>query len=76
MTLPPHNRQKQYSDVLKYLKRGLFDPAGFARLIDVAECRKKGIHPLESRYFLKIRALSRTTGIEHGFLEKTADWSP
>ena len=27
--------------------RGLFDPAGFARLVDVAACRKAGVYPLE-----------------------------
>ncbi len=30
-----------------YLKRGLFDPAGFGPLIAVATCWRKGIHPLE-----------------------------
>lgn len=41
--------QAQYNDALMrgYLNRGLFDPAGFARLIDVAACRTKGILPLE-----------------------------
>ena len=29
------------------LDRALFDPKGFARLIDVAECRQQGIYPLE-----------------------------
>lgn len=41
--------QVQYDEVLRkgYLTRGLFDPAGFARLVDIAACREKGIHPLE-----------------------------
>jgi hypothetical protein len=41
--------QAQYDDVLMrgYFSRGLFDPGGFARLIDVASCRTKGILPLE-----------------------------
>jgi len=41
--------QTQYDDVLAkgYLSRGLFDPGGFARLIDVAACRAQGIAPLE-----------------------------
>lgn len=41
--------QDQYDDVLMkgYFSRGLFDPGGFARLIDVAACRAKGIYPLE-----------------------------
>ena len=41
--------QKRYEDVLVkgYLNRGLFDPGGFARLIDVAACRLQGIYPLE-----------------------------
>ncbi len=41
--------QALYDEVLLegYLGRGLFDPGGFARLIDVAACRAKGIHPLE-----------------------------
>ena len=30
-----------------YFERDLFDPAGFARLIDVAACRRQGIYPLE-----------------------------
>jgi hypothetical protein len=30
-----------------YLTHALFDPGGYARLIDVAACRAKGIHPLE-----------------------------
>jgi len=39
----------QYDDVLMkgYFSHGLFDPGGFARLIDVAACRVKGIYPLE-----------------------------
>jgi hypothetical protein len=39
----------QYDDALMngYFSRRLFDPGGFARLIDVAACRVKGIHPLE-----------------------------
>jgi hypothetical protein len=41
--------QDQYDDVLMkgYFSRGLFDPGGFARLIDVASCRANGILPLE-----------------------------
>ena len=41
--------QARYEDVLAkgYLSRGLFDPGGFARLIDVAACRTQGIAPLE-----------------------------
>jgi len=41
--------QAQYDDVLMkgYFSRGLFDPGGFARLIDVASCRANGILPLE-----------------------------
>jgi hypothetical protein len=41
--------EAQYDDVLMkgYFSRGLFDPGGFARLIDVATCRIKGIYPLE-----------------------------
>jgi len=41
--------QARYEDVLAkgYLSRGLFDPGGFARLIDVAACRAQGIAPLE-----------------------------
>ncbi len=41
--------QAQYDDVsIKgYFGRGLFDPGGFARLIDVAACRARGIMPLE-----------------------------
>ena len=41
--------QTRYDDVLAkgYLSRGLFDPGGFARLIDVAVCRAQGIAPLE-----------------------------
>jgi len=39
----------QYDDALMsgYFSRRLFDPGGFARLIDVAACRVKGIYPLE-----------------------------
>ena len=41
--------QAQYDDVTQkgYFSRGLFDPAGFARLIDVAAARGVGIYPLE-----------------------------
>jgi len=41
--------QARYEDVLAkgYLSRGLFDPGGFARLIDVAACRVQGIASLE-----------------------------
>lgn len=39
----------QYDDVLMkgYFNRELYDPAGFARLIDIASCRAQGILPLE-----------------------------
>jgi hypothetical protein len=41
--------QQQYEEALMkgYFNRGLFDPAGFARLIDVAACRAQAIYPLE-----------------------------
>lgn len=41
--------QQEYNDVLAkgYFARGLFDPGGFARLVDIAACRGKGILPLE-----------------------------
>lgn len=41
--------QDQYDDVLArgYFSRGLYDPGGFARLIDVDACRARGIVPLE-----------------------------
>jgi len=41
--------QASHDDALMrgYFKRGLFDPAGFARVVDVTACREKGIHPLE-----------------------------
>jgi hypothetical protein len=41
--------QARYDDCLLkgYFSRGLFDPGGFARLIDVAECRARGIMSLE-----------------------------
>jgi hypothetical protein len=41
--------QEQYDDVLMkgYFSRGLFDPGGFARLVDVAACRDREIYPLE-----------------------------
>ncbi len=41
--------QDEYDDVLAkgYFSRGLYDPGGFARLIDVAACRAQGILPLE-----------------------------
>ncbi len=41
--------QARYDEVLRkgYFGRGLFDPGGFARLIDVAACRAQGIYPLE-----------------------------
>jgi len=37
-----------YKDVMEkgYFSRGIFDPGGFARQIDVAACREKGIYPL------------------------------
>jgi hypothetical protein len=40
--------REQYEDALSrgYFGRELFDAAGFARLIDVAACRAKGIYPL------------------------------
>jgi hypothetical protein len=41
--------QARYDDALMrgYFSRGLFDPGGFARLVDVAACRAKSIDPLE-----------------------------
>jgi len=41
--------QQEYDDALAkgYFTRGLFDPGGFARLVDIAACRAKGILPLE-----------------------------
>ncbi|MCD4739444.1 MAG: hypothetical protein K8R89_09350 [Anaerolineae bacterium] len=41
--------QKDYDDAFAkgYFTRGLFDPGGFARLVDIAACRVKGILPLE-----------------------------
>jgi hypothetical protein len=41
--------QDQYDDALMkgYFSRGLFDPGGFARLVDIAACREKGIYPTE-----------------------------
>lgn len=41
--------QDQYDEVLMkgYFTRGLFDPGGFARLVDVGVCRRQGIYPLE-----------------------------
>jgi len=41
--------QQEYNDVLAkgYFTRGLFDPNGFARLVDIAACRGKGILPLD-----------------------------
>ncbi|RLC77769.1 MAG: hypothetical protein DRI81_08090 [Chloroflexi bacterium] len=41
--------QTRYDDVLMrgYFSRGLFDPGGFARLVDVAACRTKAIYSLE-----------------------------
>jgi hypothetical protein len=41
--------QDRYDDVLmrRYFSRGLFDPGGFARLVDVAACRTQEIYPLE-----------------------------
>lgn len=41
--------QDQYDNVLMkgYFSRGLFDPGGFARLVDVAACRAKEIDSLE-----------------------------
>lgn len=41
--------QDQYDEVLArgYFSRGLYDPGGFARLIDVDACRARGIVPLE-----------------------------
>jgi hypothetical protein len=40
--------RQQYEDALAkgYFSRGLFDPGGFARLVDVAVCRAKGVLPL------------------------------
>jgi len=40
--------QQQYSEACDkgFFGRELFDPAGFARLIDVAACRARGIYPL------------------------------
>jgi hypothetical protein len=41
--------QSLYEEVLSkgYFSRGLFDPGGFARLIDVRACRARNIYPLE-----------------------------
>jgi hypothetical protein len=41
--------QDRYDDAMDrgLFGRGLFDPGGFARLIDVAACRDKRIYPLE-----------------------------
>ena len=41
--------QRQYDAALKsgYFTRDLFDPNGFARLIDIAACRAAGIMPLD-----------------------------
>ncbi len=41
--------QEEYDEALMqgYFSRGLFDPGGFARLVDVAACRAEGIYPLE-----------------------------
>ena len=41
--------RQQYEEALMkgHFDRGLFDPAGFARLIDVAACRAQAIYPLE-----------------------------
>lgn len=40
--------RQQYADALErgYFTRGLFDPGGFARLIDVVACHTNGIMPL------------------------------
>ena len=40
--------RRQYEAALMRsdFSRGLFDPAGFARLVDVAACRGKGVMPL------------------------------
>lgn len=41
-------RQQYENALLKgYFSRGLFDPGGFARLIDIAACRDRDILPLE-----------------------------
>ncbi|MBN1450153.1 MAG: hypothetical protein JW963_03985 [Anaerolineales bacterium] len=41
--------QQEYEEALAkgYFSRGLFDPGGFARLVDIPACRMKGILPLE-----------------------------
>lgn len=41
--------RREYNDALAqgYFTRGLFDPGGFARMVDIAACRDKGILPLE-----------------------------
>jgi len=41
--------QELYEDAMSkgYFGRGLFDPGGFARLIDIRACRNNGIYPLE-----------------------------
>jgi hypothetical protein len=41
--------QDQYDEALMkgYFSRGLFDPGGFARLVDVALCHAREIYPLE-----------------------------
>ncbi|MBI4670302.1 MAG: transposase [Chloroflexi bacterium] len=41
--------QQEYTDALErgYFSRGLFDPGGFARMIDVVACHTRGIMPLE-----------------------------
>ncbi len=41
--------QQEYGEALGkgYFSRGLYDPVGFARLVDIATCRVKGIMPLE-----------------------------
>jgi hypothetical protein len=41
--------QQEYEEALAkgYFSRGLFNPGGFARLVDTAACHMKGILPLE-----------------------------
>lgn len=41
--------RREYDEALAngFFTRGLFDPGGFARLVDIAACRTKGILPLE-----------------------------
>lgn len=41
--------RQEYDEALTrgFFTKGLFDPGGFARLVDITACRKKGILPLE-----------------------------